>query len=316
MIDESRVTDYEPRSGVTGYAHPGYVRALSQFGTPRELPRCGGWLLERAIPGTDRKDAMGCYPLFACRDWSQLKADLDELAGDLVSVSLVADPFGDFSVDQLHACFPDRMIPFKQHYVLDLHQPIEGIVRKRTCRYAKAALRQMNVEICPMPLDHLDDWMTMYGCLIAKYDLKGIHVFSRESFAGQMVVPGFVMFRAFHGHETLGMLSWFVHCDVAYAHLIGVGPLGYRMRAAYALYWVSAQYFAQTLHWLNLTGVPGTNDNDTSGLGQFKRGWASGTRTAYFCGRVFQREAYEEIVRAKGISTNNYFPAYRVGEFA
>ena len=44
---------------VTGYLHPGYARSLAEFGTPRELERSGGWLLERAIPGSSYFDAMG-----------------------------------------------------------------------------------------------------------------------------------------------------------------------------------------------------------------------------------------------------------------
>lgn len=32
------------------YSHPGYAESLSEFGVPRSLPRCGGWLLERAFP--------------------------------------------------------------------------------------------------------------------------------------------------------------------------------------------------------------------------------------------------------------------------
>jgi hypothetical protein len=38
--------------------------SLSEFGTPVELPQCGGRLFERAIPNSDLKDAIGCYPLF------------------------------------------------------------------------------------------------------------------------------------------------------------------------------------------------------------------------------------------------------------
>ncbi|HSS29061.1 MAG TPA: hypothetical protein VLL50_14020, partial [Usitatibacter sp.] len=63
-----------------GYAHPGYAGSLAEFGTPRELPASGGWLLEREIPGGGR-DAMGCYPLLCCRDWRALREDLDSLEG-------------------------------------------------------------------------------------------------------------------------------------------------------------------------------------------------------------------------------------------
>jgi hypothetical protein len=47
---------------VNGYLRPGYAESL-EFGTPRELPRCGGWVLERQIPGFPDQDAMGGHIL-------------------------------------------------------------------------------------------------------------------------------------------------------------------------------------------------------------------------------------------------------------
>ncbi len=46
-----------------GYLSSAYAESLAEFGRPRELAKCGGWILERKIPGTDLHDAMGCYPL-------------------------------------------------------------------------------------------------------------------------------------------------------------------------------------------------------------------------------------------------------------
>jgi hypothetical protein len=48
----------------------------------REIPNAGAW------------DGMGCHPLFVCRDWAELRADLDGLASFLVSITVVTDPFG------------------------------------------------------------------------------------------------------------------------------------------------------------------------------------------------------------------------------
>jgi hypothetical protein len=298
-----------------GYAHPDYARALAEYGTPRELPRCGGWLLERPVPGHSYRDAMGCYPLFCCHDWSGLKGDLDELAGELICVHLVADPFGDYTPDTLRACFPERMTTFKQHYVLDLREPIERAVRKQVRSCAKAALRHLQVERCSNPLDHLDDWMRVYGALIEKHELRGIHAFSRASFQAQMNVPGLEMFRAADRDRTVGMLSWFVRGDIGYAHLMGIDPEGYRLGAAYALLWSSAQYFAGHLRWLDIGGVPGQRHDRESGLALFKRGWSNTTRVSYFCGRILDKDAYEALASANGADSTGHFPAYRRGEF-
>ena len=105
---------------VTGYAHPLYCQSLGEFGTPLELSRCGGWILKRRIPGRANYDGMGCYPLFACQDWRQLEADLEDLGSELVSLAIVADPFGQHDPDYLRRCFRDVVIPFKEHFVVDL----------------------------------------------------------------------------------------------------------------------------------------------------------------------------------------------------
>src|SRR5512147_3121730 len=102
-----------------GYADPRYAFSLSEFGEPRELPRCGGWIIARPIPGTPYQDATGCYPLFACRDWTKLREDLEHAGPDLVSLVLVADPLSGVAPDYLEQCF-DFARPFKTHFVADL----------------------------------------------------------------------------------------------------------------------------------------------------------------------------------------------------
>src|SRR5215510_12316622 len=105
---------------MNGYAHADYAAALAEFGSPRLLPGCGGWILERPIPRTPYRDAMGCYPLFACPDWPRLRDDLETLGDDLVSLAVVADPFGEHDPAYLRTCFPDVVVPFKEHLVVDL----------------------------------------------------------------------------------------------------------------------------------------------------------------------------------------------------
>lgn len=98
---------------VYGYLHRRYAESFIGFGTPRELPRCGGWILERKIPGFSYHDGMGCYPIFACMDWSQLHIDLGHIGDDLVSLALVTDPFGEYDEALLNRSFGERVFPFK-----------------------------------------------------------------------------------------------------------------------------------------------------------------------------------------------------------
>jgi hypothetical protein len=68
------------------------------------------------------------------------------------------------------------------------------------------------------------------------------------------------------------------------------------------------------MRWLNLGAGAGPGD-DESGLSLFKRGWSTGARQTYFCGRVFDHARYNEISSALDSQGTGYFPVYRSREF-
>jgi hypothetical protein len=298
-----------------GYAHPRYAESLAEFGTPRELSQCGGWILQRRIPGFPYYDAMGCYPLFTCRDWSHLYTDLENLGNELVSLSLVADPFGEYDLAYLQRCF-DVVVPFKEHFIIDLRQPLNLTASKHHRKCASRSLQKVRVERCLDPRQFIDEWVDLYSTLAKRHELKGIHAFSREAFAKQLSIPGSVVFRAVHEDATVGADWYFLQEEVGYGHLAAFSNKGYRLGASYALQWYAIQSFIdENVRWLNIGGGAGIKLGDEDGLSVWKRGWASGTRTAYFCGRIFNHERYREIAKTEGISATGYFPAYREGEF-
>lgn len=303
---------------MNGYSHPGYAASLAEFGNPRALPRSNGWLLERPIVPTPYHDAMGCYPLFACNDWTMLDLDLEELSNEIVSVAIVADPFGNHDPAQLHKCFPTLVIPFKEHLVTDLSQSPESFVAPQHRRKARKALERLEVERFEDATLHVDEWIELYANLIQRHDIRGLTAFSANSFRGQLAVPGISMFRAIHRNETVGMTLWYIDRGVAYYHLGAYSERGYELEASFALFWRALQCFSsQRLQWLDLGAGAGLSANDRSdGLTRFKRGWATGTRTAYFCGRIFDQAKYEAAMKARDVTANDYFPAYRKGEFA
>jgi hypothetical protein len=300
---------------VTGYLHPGYTESLAEFGILRELPRCGGWILERQIPGFPDRDAMGCYPLFCCQDWSQLRADLEDLGDKLVSLALVTDPFGDYDLVSLQDCFGDVVIPFKEHFVVDLSRSINNIVSSHHRYYARKALKDMQVEVCQEPNRFLDDWMSLFNTLIERHHITGIKAFSKTAFAKQLNLPGLVVFRTVYQDTTVGMNLAFVQGEVVYGHLMAFSELGYKLGAAYASYWSAIEYFADKARWYDIGAVPGTTGKGANGLNQFKQGWATDTRTTYFCGRIFNHKCYADIIATKNVGATTYFPAYRQGEF-
>ena len=298
----------------TGYAHPSYAASLADFGTPRLLPRSGGWVLERDIPHSAARDAMGCYPLFVCQDWDGLEADLEDVR-EWICLSMVTDPFGAYDEECLRRCFGERVAPFKRHFVTALDRPIDAIVSSHHRYYARKALERVFVERCAEPARFLDEWVELYSHLVARHDVRGIRAFSKSAFAAQFDVPGLVMMRATHQGTTVGAHLWYQHGSVVYSHLAAVNALGYELMASYALHWYALQTFAGEACWLNLGAGSGTVDHEDGGLTRFKRGWATGTRTAYLCGRIFHQSKYQAILQAHQNPPSDYFPAYRRGEF-
>jgi len=299
---------------LTGHAHPDYARAFGEFGTPRELPRCGGWVLEREISGTEYRDAMGCYPLFACQNWSHLKEDLDALGKDLVSVAMVPDPLSAYDLSDLEAAF-DFVKPFKEHVVIDLTGPWQSAVTRHHRLEVRRAFKVIEVKRCANSQDYLDDWVRLYGHLVDRHGITGLRAFSRRSLSLQLDVPGASFLVAIHQDVVVGALLLYRYGDVAYVHLTAVDDVGYRLGASYALWWTAMEYCADKTHWFNLSGVPGVDEKGGEGLRWFKQGWSRETRTSYFCGRIFDSEAYDLLTRTKGASPEPYFPSYRAGEF-
>lgn len=298
-----------------GYAHPAYAASLAAYGAPHWLPACQGAILIRPIPAVSQYDAMGCYPLFACRDWNALPDDLAALPLPLVSLTLVADPFGNHSLPLLRACFPDHLIPFKTHFAIDCTQTWPDFVVPHHRRNAHKALGRLSVEHSAAPLAWLDDWTALYAHLIERHAIRGLTRFSRDAFAGQLATPGIHAFRARRGADTVGMALWYVQGEVGYYHLAAYAPEGYALRASFALFWRAIPFFQQFpgVRWLNLGAGAGLQEQATDGLTRFKRGWSTHTRTAYLCGRIFDPAAYARLTAA-GPSTT-YFPAYRAGEW-
>jgi hypothetical protein len=172
------------------------------------------------------------------------------------------------------------------------------------------------VERCEEPKQFLEEWMELYTVLIQKHNIRGIRAFSRQSFERQLEVPGIVAFRATYNGTTVSMLLWYVQGEVGYYHLGASNRLGYELHASFGLFWYAIEYFATYgLRWLDLGAGAGLRSNASDGLSRFKSGWSTGTRTVYFCGRIFDHCRYSELVKAKGMSSVNYFPAYRFGEF-
>jgi len=295
------------------YGDSEYARSLVEHGRLCALPRSGGWLLMRSVPGGGRRhDATGCYPLFQCRDWRALPEDLEELAemADApVAVSLVADPLGDHDADLLARAFPDVARPLEDHYLVDLSQDPATFVHHQHRRNARRAARNFQVEVCRRPLEHLDEWVRLYRALCKRHHLAGDAAFSRQAFKHQLAVPRAVLMRATDsGGDTVAMFLWYVRDDQAWYHLGAADERGYLGGgAANALMWEALAHFRREgLARLDLGGA--------FGAARFKAGWSNARAVAWFCGRVLDRDAYEILTSRAEAYGASHFPAYRSEE--
>jgi hypothetical protein len=294
----------------SGYASREYAESLEEFGTVRELPRCGGWLLANQTPQQNLYDAAGCYPLFSCRNWSALGADLESMADDLVSIRIVTDPFADVDVSQLKDAFPDVCYEYKQHFVADLNVPLELFVASHHRRNIRKALDGLAVRETTGDAGLLTEWQRLYDNLVNRHGVIGVARFSPLAFERQAKAPGFKAFSAFDGDATCGTTLWYVNGDVVYYHLGAYSDHGYELGASFALFWSALSYFAGAgIRWAALGAGAGLQSSE-SGLTRFKRGWATHTRPVYFCGRILQPVAYAKLA-ARAAMPANFFPAYR-----
>ena len=315
MIAEPILTDRPLTSLLGGYGSAEFVASLPDMGTPYQLPRSGGWVLERPVPGTDRLDAIGPYPLLCCRDWGGLTDDLAEVGTRWVSLTAVADPLAEVDEEGLRRAFPDLALPFKRHWVVDLPRDAETFMHPNHRRKARRALERITVEEAASPAEWVDEFLRLFGVLRSRLGLKGVRAFTPETLTSQLTAPGASVWRARRDGHTVSMILWYVDGRRAWQHLGASDPRGYEVYASFGLFRASIEAFAtRGLRALHLGGGVGTGEEE-DGLGRFKRGWATGTRPAWLCGRVFDRETYAQLDTATlGTGPERYFPAYRRAE--
>ena len=268
--------------------------------------------MKRTIPGTQYHDAIGSYPLLCCMDWSALADDLLHLDEGLVTITAVTDPFGNHGgLSVLRKAFPDLVRPYKVHYVVDFRQSPDHFVSPHHRRYARRALAVLHVEEVARPSDFLDEWICLYSFLIERHNIASVAKITPKAFEKQLTVPGLTMLRALYGNETVGMTLWYRQEDRAYYHLGAYNKNGYAHRASYAIFRTALDLFARSgLTALALGGSSGL-EGETDGLSQFKRGWATSTRTAYLCGRICDHKRNAELLEKYRCESSTFFPAYR-----
>lgn len=297
-----------------GYLHPLYAESFSEIGEPLYLPRSKGWLIKRQIPGTPYFDAMGPYPLFFCEQWGNLLEDFAALKDEVVSVSFVIGPFATFDLVNYQGNL-DIFKVYKDHYILDLSLPFEDTISKHHRQDARRALQKIVVETEVSPNIHVDEWCELYGNLIERHHIIGIRKFSRESFAKQLKIPNTFYFKAVLEGKIVGGIIFILVGDVAYAHLSAFTREGYDLGAPKALRLVAFQYLSNLVSWIDNGGGTNNKHGNLSGLDRFKSGWSNTKAKSYFCGKILDKNLYDDLTKSRNQKDEQWFPAYRFGDY-
>ena len=302
---------------ISGYKSLKYAKSIIESADHVHLPRSRGYLLRRSVTnGPDFSDAMGCYPFFCCCRWSGLGDDLESLDKEILCVSLITDPFGDFQANNLRDIFTDRFFLFKNHYVVNFSKNWKASIKKHHLRNIKKAAAAVETKRCPDTSALLADWCRLYRYLACRHNITGLTSFSEHLFKKLFLVPGIEAFSAKLNGETIGMLLCMVQDDIAYYHLGAYSRSGYEQRASYALFdHVMNHYAEKGFRYLGLGAGAGITDTRSDGLSWFKAGWANEQRPVYFCGKIFNKKLYFRLATLSGTFQSEYFPAYRTGEF-
>jgi hypothetical protein len=309
-----RLMSSEPEMEGSTYGSRAYACSLADGADIVAMPSAGGFLIARSIE-PQLKDLSSAYPMFACRDWTHLRADIDALAEPFVSATIVTDPFADIELESLVSAF-DVVRPLHQHFVIDLNEWSPARISRhhrrklRTC----ASSADYCIRIAPPDETFLETWLSLYQTLIERKRIRDMRAFSRSIFARQIMLPGSIVASAWVDGELLGADWYFMDSRNVYAHLSAYSEAGYQRAISYPLMEAAIRYFQPLSTHLTLGGAPAGQEH--GGLAHFKAGWSSRTLPTYICGVVLREDEFLRLNDGIAPTSEGYFPRYRQGEFA
>ncbi|WP_339930090.1 hypothetical protein [uncultured Brevundimonas sp.] len=288
------------------YAGEAYARSLAHIGAPFAVPEWGGHVLARATPCGTREDAVGPYPLTVLGCDADIAAGLTRLkAADLVSVVLVLDDRLRPAMTVLESA-PVTVRQFKPHYVHD--RSLGPVSYGKHHRYElRRALARTEVSEISLA-DHLPDWERLYGALMARHGLGGLHGFPpvhHETLAG---LASLRTFGAFIDGRLVSAHLFVTHDGHAMSHLAASAAEGYQSGAAYAVNDLALTELTDCAV-INFGGGAGMGDDPADGLVRFKKGFSNSVEPSYLFTAILDGDAYTAL--SAGSADSGFFPAYR-----
>lgn len=295
---------------MSGYQTKHYAESLSDYGTPIYLPGSKGWILKQQIANTDLFDARGIYPVFSCEHPEKLNLDFRELGNQIISLSFVTDPFSSFVLKDWKIAMPQVCYHYKNHIIIDLLDNYEQHISKHHLRNIRKAGQSVTVKHTEEPEFLLKRWNELYKNLIKRHQIQGIARFSAKGFKKQFSTPGIRATWAESNGSIVGIVLWYKMKNNIFYHLAAYDETGYKMNASYAIFNFALQKFREEeIEYVSLGAGAGLTNSGTDGLTRFKTGWSKNTRPVYFCGKIFNKTLYNELVGKK--QSQGFFPAYR-----
>lgn len=297
-----------------GFTSRSFAESYTHEGEVLEMPASGSWVVRRTIPGNPRlHDAIGLYPLMCCRHWDRLGDDLEHLRDiGIVSVTAVLDPFApNLSSELLNDLFPDLLVKYKKHLVVNLAMYDMATLGKHHRRNLRVAIRDCAVRVGDPMTDDADEWLTLYEGLRQRRVLDGRANLPDEALLTQARARGATLFRADVDGRVAGMQLWLCSGHTAYYHLGAYNEIGYLHRAAYALMHAALTHFRSLVPTAHLGAGAGVHHaGDDDGLLRFKSGWSNSSVDAYLAGAILDPSTYVQLGDEPG-SALDYFPRYR-----
>lgn len=288
------------------YASEAYARGLAHAGAPLSVPEWGGYVLTRPIPGVERQDAVGAYPVAALAPDADLAGGLARLAETgLLSVVLVVDDRLRPSLAAMEGAF-GLFRRFKSHFVYDRTLGTLAYDKHHRYEIRRAGGRVETREIALG--DHLPAWRALYEELSARHGLGGVHAFPDPHHEMLAAMPGLRTFGAFMEGVLVSAHLFVTHDGYAFSHLAASSPEGYRNGAAYAVNALAVEALSDC-NAINFGGGAGAADDPADGLVRFKKGFSNRIAASWLCGAILDAEAYRAL--SAGAADNGFFPAYR-----
>jgi hypothetical protein len=297
---------------VNCYGSRSYAETLGHIGRVRWLPQAGGALFERNVSGTIYTDLVGPYPWAGFDDWSKLGDDLSRMHSGTapVSVTAVVAPSTASTDAALQRAFPDHLVDFKPHFLVDLSSNYGDSFAASHRR--KISRRDERLSICCVePTGSVrSDWVRLYRALADRHQLSEMASFSASALTRQLYLDGTHVFAARLEQETVGMAIFMVDGPLAAYHLGAYSRRGYELEASFSLFPVAFKSLAANgVKLLNLGGGSGLGPSVNDGLSRFKRGWSTHQEMSRIGGRIIRPDVYAQLSGASPPS--NYFPRYR-----